>query len=909
MTDQGSRATVNRGSPQTRMTHRLPLAPFAARAAMMALVAALPAVGAIAADVPTPPASDAVPVIAGGGPLSTTDSDGDIVVTGQRERGEIISAVPPDTVLTPEDIASYGASNIGDLVTALSARTASGRGRGSGAPVVLVNGRRVSGFNEIRNIPPEAIARVEIFPEEAALDYGYAPDQRVVNFVLRDQFSSRRVEAQLGGSGEGGRATRGGEASYVRIAGRARINASAEYQHQTPLTEDERGIIEATSALPLTSAGVISAPGGGPIDPALSAIAGYPVTLTGVPAGGGSLAAFATTPIGQSVDQGRYRTLLGGSDTLTLDATVATPFGHRGDGGSLNLRYDRATSRSLLGIAQATTLIDPSNPASPFDDPVLLTRVYDSASPLIGTSQSDTFHAGASADGRFGKWRWTTTANADSASTRTTTDRGIDGLALQALVDAGANPFVTDDASFAPRRDADWTRQLSQSGDGNVVLNGPLFSLPAGAVRMTVQGGYAHQSLTATSQRLGVVTPTDLARDQWNGSANVDLPITDRDRGVLGAIGTLSANGRYAWTSTGGFGSLYGYTLGFNWQPREPLSLIATWVGDDSAPGLTQLGAPTQVTPGQPIFDYVRNQSVIASIITGGNPALRPERKRDFRASATWRPIPDTDLTLTATYARTISHDTTAAFPELTPEIEAAFPGRVTRGVDGSIISVDQRPVNFAETHGRQIRYGIAYAKSFGRRSGEGGPDGARGPGGRRGPGGPGGFGGGRGGNGGRWNVAIYHTVQLQDDVLIAPGIPLLDLLHGSATSATGGSPRHIVEFDGGWFRQGIGLRFNGTWRDGTTVNGALTGANATTLHFSPQMTVNLRAFIDFDRRPGWTEAVPLLKHGRLMLRVNNLFNDRIAVRDDNGVTPLRYQPAYLDPAGRTIMAEYALRF
>ena len=48
----------------------------------------------------------------------------------------------------------------------------------------------------------------------------------------------------------------------------------------------------------------------------------------------------------------------------------------------------------------------------------------------------------------------------------------------------------------------------------------------------------------------------------------------------------------------------------------------------------------------------------------------------------------------------------------------------------------------------------------------------------------PGGFGGvGPGGpmNRGRWNLSIYHAIELNDQVVVAPGGPVLDLLAGDA--------------------------------------------------------------------------------------------------------------------------------
>src|SRR3546814_10804256 len=92
----------------------------------------------------------------------------------------------------------YGVSSVEELLAAIEPITRSGRGRGSGRPVLLVNGRRISGFGAVRNIPPEAIAKVEVFPEEVALQYGYAATERVVNIVLKPSFRQISAEAEAG---------------------------------------------------------------------------------------------------------------------------------------------------------------------------------------------------------------------------------------------------------------------------------------------------------------------------------------------------------------------------------------------------------------------------------------------------------------------------------------------------------------------------------------------------------------------------------------------------------------------------------------------------------------------------------------------------------------------------------------
>ncbi|MBW8304140.1 MAG: TonB-dependent receptor plug domain-containing protein, partial [Brevundimonas sp.] len=166
---------------------------------------------------------------------------GTVNVSGARPRGSVDSDIPPDLTLSAEEIQSYGASSISELLTYLEPVTRSSRGSG-GQPVMLVNGRRISGFREIHSLPPEAIERVDILPEEVALEYGYRADQRVVNFVLKDNF--RSVTAQVEGRvpTAGGRTVTELDANILRISGPQRWSMEVEHERATPLFESERDL-------------------------------------------------------------------------------------------------------------------------------------------------------------------------------------------------------------------------------------------------------------------------------------------------------------------------------------------------------------------------------------------------------------------------------------------------------------------------------------------------------------------------------------------------------------------------------------------------------------------------------------------------------------------------------------------
>ncbi len=146
----------------------------------------------------------------------------------------MIGDIPPDQQLSPADIRSYGVSSVSDLLTELAPQTTSGRG---GSPVILLNGRRIAGFQEIRDLPTEAIQRVDIFPEEVALKYGYRADQKVVNFVLRPRFRSLAAEAVGKVPTQGGSAMEQGKLDWLQIRRDKRLSIHTDFSNTSRLTE------------------------------------------------------------------------------------------------------------------------------------------------------------------------------------------------------------------------------------------------------------------------------------------------------------------------------------------------------------------------------------------------------------------------------------------------------------------------------------------------------------------------------------------------------------------------------------------------------------------------------------------------------------------------------------------------
>lgn len=165
----------------------------------------------------------------------------------------------------------------------------------------------------------------------------------------------------------------------------------------------------------------------------------------------------------------------------------------------------------------------------------------------------------------------------------------------------------------------------------------------------------------------------------------------------------------------------------------------------------------------------------------------------------------------------------------------------------------------------------------------------------------------GGGGAPGRWSLGVYHTAQLESRVLIAPGVPELDLLGGDSLSASG-SPRHSVQFNGGLFYKGFGGFVQGNWTGSSTIE-ASGLAGASDLRFGSATTVNLNVFAEFAMMPKLTKQVPFLKGARASLRFQNLFDSVQTVTDGTGTVPLSYQRDYLSPRGRVIEFEFRKTF
>ncbi|WP_395394568.1 TonB-dependent receptor [Novosphingobium sp. BL-8A] len=781
-----------------------------------------------------------------GAPVGVVVKENEIVVTATRIDGQLDVPQKPIETLDEDDIAAYGVNSISDLIDAISPQTNSGRGRGDGRPVILVNGQRITSFREMRDIPPEAIRRLEIMPEEVALRFGYPANQRVVNIILKKKFAATTV------AGEYNRPTEGGYDNYelqtglFKVAGPRRFNVTAKYTDTSMLTENERDVKQADG----------TAPAPGEPDPA------------------------------------RYRSLAPADSEFTLNGTMTQGLGKDGFDGSFttNGTFTHSVTNSWSGLNDS----DSNLPTQP--DP-LETRV-----------ETNEFQAGLGYTRMLGAWNFNVTNDGSYTITETDSDQrsSTSGLTPGDGVDEALNRTAT----------------LSSLA----TLSGRPFVLPAGDASLTFKGGYDYTHSTSENTA-SAMDPVRLTRGDLSGGLNLALPLTSRSSDVLGAVGDITLNLSGGLDHLSDFGTLYNWSGGLTWAPTGKLSFQASYIVEEAAPTLTQLGAPVVQTYNVTVYDFTNSQTALVTVKSGGNPDLVKEKQRDIKISGTWQLPFMQRSNLLVEYFHNRSNDVSEAFPMFTPAVEAAFPDRVTRDVKGNLIALDRRPVTFQEETSSRIRWGLNLSGNIGPQQ-QGGPGGFGGPppggpppsgggssggsgggnhsGGGGGGSGGGGFGGpppmmggGRGPQGARWNFSIYHTWRFTDRVKLADGVPVLDQLNGEALTA-GGVPRHVIEAEGGVFVNGYGLRLKGEWDAPSKVNG--TGMpDSSDLRFGSTFEVNLRVFADIGRNAELVKKVPFFKGMRVSFVADNLLNSRQKVTDDNGVVPTAYQPAYRNPQGRVI--------
>ncbi|MEZ0242142.1 MAG: TonB-dependent receptor, partial [Sphingomonas sp.] len=188
-------------------------------------------------------------------------------------------------------------------------------------------------------------------------------------------------------------------------------------------------------------------------------------------------------------------------------------------------------------------------------------------------------------------------------------------------------------------------------------IDGPLFDLPGGQVKIAFGGEYRHENFNQRGIYGGQPVPETLQRDIYSVYGELFVPIFgDENGGPLMRRLVLSVSGRYDHYSD--FGSTQNPKIGFNWDPVHGLTIRGTYGTSFRAPGLRDIGATVgayyynaAAIAGSALRDPTRGAAQVDTVfLLGGNKGLQPESARTWSVGADFRPVGLPGLHASVTY-------------------------------------------------------------------------------------------------------------------------------------------------------------------------------------------------------------------------------------------------------------------
>lgn len=194
-------------------------------------------------------------------PVIETSSDDSIIVTASRVNRAGFDAPTPTTVVGEAELRQGARPNIAAVLNDLPAfrptlnpgntslstiksgvQAADLRGLGETRTLVLMNGHRFVGDNDLNTVPNDLVQRVEVVTGGASADWGSGAIAGVVNIILDDDYTGVKLSGRVGISsrGDGFEYRLSAAAGQPFADGRGHVLFNAEYY-------DSKGITPATS--------------------------------------------------------------------------------------------------------------------------------------------------------------------------------------------------------------------------------------------------------------------------------------------------------------------------------------------------------------------------------------------------------------------------------------------------------------------------------------------------------------------------------------------------------------------------------------------------------------------------------------------------------------------------------------
>jgi iron complex outermembrane receptor protein len=561
------------------------------------------------------------------------------------------------------------------------------RGLGADATLVMIDGRRMAGsgsfgdFSDLSSIPTAAVSRIEILLDGASAIYGADAVGGVVNVILRKDLEGAETRL-LAGTGTVGEPFQGQVSqTFGHRWSTGNVLFAYEFQQHDALNSASRRFAATADLRPL-----------GGSDQRLITT-GFPGNILTTNPATGSLVVGWAIPAGQNGVGLKPSDLRAGAINLTNQhqgedlmprqalhsfyLTANQAFGDR-----LELSGDARFGHRIFAL-RITPLVGAFSVtnANPF-----FVSPNGTTSETIGYSYNGDLpnarehgisdSLGLSLEGRlklFGDWRaegyvafaqeieavhTTGTINSTALSEALGTVADRPQTTFSTAVNGFFNPFVGVPGANKPAVLAyisegfSSSRSRDQVSSANLQVDGSLFSLPAGPVKLALGGQVRRESLNSIGSNFSsTVAPTpsrttDVSRGVVSGYAEVRAPLFGPDyhrpgfeRLEVSVAGRVERYDDVGSTSNPEFGIL--------WQPVSELTAHATYGTSFRAPALREIHDPETDVSNLFPQGALRVRSLVLS---GGNPNLRPETAKSWTLGADWAPARWPGLTLGATW-------------------------------------------------------------------------------------------------------------------------------------------------------------------------------------------------------------------------------------------------------------------
>ena len=607
----------------------------------------------------------------------------------------------PVLVITREEIEQAGVTSAQDILERLSLNqgganeslgvgssllgltAASLRGLGSDKTLILVNGKRIAPYAlsagsaaDVSAIPLAVIERIEVLKDGASAVYGSDAIAGVINFILRKDFRGAEASATLLDTEHGGaRQTRYNATIGGGDLGKDRWNAffTASYFKQDPLAAAARAIsrtayipdlgLDHTSGNSVPAN--ISQPGGFlgaynptvPVSGATASSCQPPVSFVTV--GSPRQCRFDFASVIETIPDFTKETYLGRATFQLSPRTQAYVEGSYYKG-KFDYRISPTPILTGIGVLQPSSPFYPAAyiatlPGGNTSLPVVLSYRSLETGPRWDQANVDQSQLVAGLQGAIGNWDYATAFNY-TANRQVDSYKGgyLDRERWQAVLATGTlNPFGPNPpAVLAQLQNAlvvgDGSTNTAKNYGVDARISGEILQLAAGPLAVAFGVDYRREQLDLVNAEflssgtiiggLGTIPSlTGVTRKVSAAFAELNVPIV---RNV-----ELNVAARYDRYSD--FGNTVNPKVALRWTPVRELLLRAAYGTGFHAPTLSDLFQPLLTTNTGSNYDdplrcaatqLVTDCNTQFAVRVGGNPALQPEKSRQWYAGMVFEP-------------------------------------------------------------------------------------------------------------------------------------------------------------------------------------------------------------------------------------------------------------------------------